>query len=75
MAWLLEQEGKRVKFSRSYRSSIDRVEGLSVEVPDIKNQNEAVQKVRLIEDKISTEKEKLIGLDNQKHSILFGYLQ
>ena len=76
MAWLLEQEGKKYKFSRqSYRPSIDRIEGLSVEVPEIKLQNEAVEKVRLIEEEIAKEQVKLNGIENKKHDILFKYIQ
>ena len=75
MAWLLEQEGMKVKFSRSYRASIDRVEGLSVDVPDIKLQNEAVKIVRLLEENIAKEQSKLVGLDNQKKKILFEFIQ
>ena len=45
MAHVLETEGSKMKFSRSYRASIDRVEGISFTVPDIDVQNTAVEKV------------------------------
>lgn len=41
----IKKEGERVGFSRSYRASIDRMEGLTVEVAPIEEQRKAVAQV------------------------------
>ena len=38
LAHILEVEGRKMGFSRSYRASIDRVQGISFNVPDIEKQ-------------------------------------
>ena len=45
LAHLLEVEGGKMGFSRSYRASIDRVHGITFTVPDISIQNNAMSKV------------------------------
>ena len=45
LAHILEAEGGRMGFSRSYRVSIDRVLGITFAVPDISIQNDAMSKV------------------------------
>ena len=45
LAHLLEVEGGKMGFSRSYRASIDRVQGITFTVPDISIQNNAMSKV------------------------------
>ncbi len=52
MVHLLEIEGKKRGFSRSYRASIDRVRGISFAVPDRTTQDEAIAKIETIEEKI-----------------------
>ncbi len=42
MVHILEIEGKKMGFSRSYRASIDRVQGISFAVPDRAAQDEAI---------------------------------
>lgn len=56
---ILEKEGQKIGFSRSYRASIDRVRGISFTVPDIDAQNEAMRKVMEFESKIRIEEQKL----------------
>lgn len=45
LAHILEVEGRKMGFSRSYRASIDRVHGIAFTVPDISIQNNAMSKV------------------------------
>lgn len=45
LAHLLEVEGGKMGFSRSYRASIDKVHGITFTVPDISIQNNAMSKV------------------------------
>lgn len=45
LAHILEVEGRKMGFFRSYRASIDRVHGIAFTVPDISIQNNAMSKV------------------------------
>ena len=44
LAHILEVEGGKMGFSRAYRASIDRVQGITFTVPDISMQNDAMSK-------------------------------
>lgn len=44
LAHILEVEGGKMGFSRAYRASIDRVQGITFTVPDILMQNDAMSK-------------------------------
>lgn len=46
LAHILEVEGGKMGFSRAYRASIDRVQGITFTVPDISIQNNAMSKVK-----------------------------
>ena len=74
MAHLLEVEGQRVGFKRSYRASIDRVESLSVRVAPINEQRKAISEIEIYEQKILEAKQKMKGCDERKKEILNGYL-
>ena len=52
LAHILEVEGKKMGFSRSYRASIDRVQGIAFTVPDIDLQDDAMRKVADYESQI-----------------------
>ena len=71
---ILEVEGKKMGFSRSYRASIDRVQGISFTVPDIMLQNEAVKKVADLEAAIKAAEEKLSGLNSKRTEIVQSIL-
>ena len=75
MAYLLEKEGKRAGFSRSYRASIDRVQGISVTVPDITIQNQTVEKVLAYEKKIAELEKSMQALNGKRAEIIQQYLQ
>lgn len=74
LAHKLKQEGLREGFSRSYRASINQIEKLSIIVPDISKQNEAISKVLKLEQKISTERKQIERLKNLKQVVLEKYL-
>lgn len=59
MAHLLEKEGLKEGFKRSYRASIDRIESLSVTVAPIGEQRKAISKIETYEKKIAEEKAKI----------------
>lgn len=64
LAHLLEKEGKKKNFSRVYRASLDRVQGISFSVADRNTQDAFVEQVEKIESEVlslETELEKLNG--------------
>lgn len=74
MAYLLQKEGERVGFSRSYRASIDRIEGLTVEVAPIEEQRKAVAQVEQYEAEIRKAQAIMDGCATRKKAILEKYL-
>lgn len=74
MAYLLHKEGERAGFSRSNRASIDRIEGLSVEVVNIKEQQRAIEQIELIESEIRKAQEIIDSCPARKKAILDKYL-
>ena len=74
MARILETEGKKMNFSRSYRASIDRVEGISFNVPDYDIQKKAMEQVIELETKISELEKVLSALDGKKSEIVASLL-
>ncbi len=75
LAHVLESEGKKMGFSRTYRASIDRVQGISFYVPDITKQNEVVAKVAVLEAKIAEAEKQLEALQGKTAEVLNNYLQ
>lgn len=61
LAHIIEREGKRMGFSRAYRASIDRIQGITFSLPDIKVQNEIIEKIFELERKISEAEKRLIN--------------
>lgn len=74
MARILETEGKKLNFSRSYRASIDRIQGITFSVPAISLQNDVVAKVIDLEHKIADAEQKLKGLSGKKSGIIASYI-
>ena len=75
MAHLLEKEGKKAGFKRSYRASIDRIESLSVQVAPINEQRKAVNDIEIYEEKIAEAKAIMAGCANRKKQILERWLK
>lgn len=74
MAYLLQKEGERVGFSRTYRASIDRIEGLSVNVAPIEMQRQAVAQVEQYEAEIRKAQAIMDDCPARKKAILDKYL-
>lgn len=74
MAWLLEKEGKRVGFSRTYRASIDRIKSLTIQVAPIEEQRKAIKKVEAYEAAIDQAKTVMVNCAERKKAILEKYL-
>lgn len=74
MVRILEDEGRQTGFSRSYRASIDRVEGISFTVPDIDVQNKAMEEVLKLEKQIKDAEESLKALSKKRMDIVQRYI-
>ena len=74
MARILEEEGRKMGFSRSYRASIDRVQGISFSVPDIDVQNKAMEEVMHLEKLITEAEESLKALSEKRTEVIQKYL-
>ena len=74
LAHKLEQEGIREGFSRSYRASTGQIEKLSVIIPSITQQNEAIEKIEEIESLIEKEEKVIDMIQKQKSEIIKKYL-
>lgn len=74
MAYILEKEGARFGFSRTYRASLDRIKSISIEVPNINIQNEKMKEVKKLENQIRKLEETQIDLNSEISSIIENYL-
>lgn len=74
MVRILETEGKKMNFSRTYRASIDRVEGISFSISSFEVQEKAMKQVVELEIKISELESGLASLNGKKAEILALFL-
>lgn len=74
MAYLLEKEGKKAGFSRSYRASIDRIKSLSVQAAPIEEQRKALKEIEAYESEIAVAKAVLSACAEKKKMILDKWL-
>ncbi len=72
---ILEVEGRKMGFSRSYRASIDRVQGITFTVPERSMQDSVIQKVFEVEKQITGAEAKLKELGTKQNEVLQKYLQ
>ena len=70
LAHILEVEGQKIGFSRTYRASIDRIEGISFYAPNIEEQNKTVSRVIELEKQIVELNEKLNELQGKTNDIV-----
>lgn len=75
MAHLLEEEGEKAGFKRSYRASIDRIKSLSVQVAPIEEQRKTISEIKTYEQKISEAKAVMEGCAERKKQILEKWLR
>lgn len=74
MAYLLQKEGKRAGFKRSYRASIDRISSLTINVAPIEAQRQAIALVEQYEAEIKRAEAVMAQTANKKKAILDKYL-
>lgn len=74
MVHVLDVEGRKMGFSRAYRASIDRIQGITFSVPDRVIQDAAIDKIVKIEEQIKEEEKKLGKLKGKTAEIIRKYL-
>ncbi|MCD8341246.1 MAG: hypothetical protein LUC87_03705 [Clostridiales bacterium] len=74
LAHILEKEGEQRGFSRSYRASIDRIEGITFTVADRKTQDDTIAAITAIEAQIKDAESTLNSLNRKISDILNRYL-
>lgn len=70
----LENEGAKFGFSRTLRASIERVEGLKIPLPPLKEQEKISSCIEKLETQISHLNSMLLNLETQKTHIIEGHL-
>ena len=66
--------GRRAGFSRSYRASIDRIEGLTIPAVPLKEQNALMKNVEEFEGIINEELAKMANLESKRRSIVESFI-
>jgi len=74
LAFILEKEGKRLKFSRANRASIDRVEGINIPIPPAAIRKKIMPEIERLEKEIIASKEKARQFFEQKEKIFKKYV-
>jgi type I restriction-modification system DNA methylase subunit/restriction endonuclease S subunit len=74
LAWALQKEGERVRFSRNNRASMDSMRGLSIKAPSQKIQTELIIKVEELEKKIKDSQDIINGMAKRKEAVIKSYL-
>ena len=70
----LESAGSEIKFSRSYRASIERIKNLSIPVPPVDEQENVIVQIKPLEDAISKLYVDLEEVETKRKTILSKYL-
>ena len=70
----LESEGAEIKFSKNYRTSIERVKNLSIPVPSVDEQKNVIVQIKPLEDAISKLYVDLEEVEARRKTILGKYL-
>ena len=71
---ILEREGKKLGFSRSFRASCDRVKGITFSVPPRQKQDEVVSQVEALEKQIIQAEKELDSFSGKYEEVLKKYL-
>lgn len=74
LAWVLQKEGERVRFSRTNRASMDSMRGLTITAPSEKIQTGLIKKVEKLEKKIKDSQDIIDGIAKRKEAIIKYYL-
>ena len=74
LAFALNEEGKILGFSRSKRASIDRVEGITIPLPEFKEQQKIISQIVKLEKQIDDAQKVIDASLELKNAVLKKYL-
>jgi type I restriction-modification system DNA methylase subunit len=74
LAWALKIEGEKARFSRANRASTDRIKGITIDVPPIKEQDKIISEIEELEKTIRLEQIKIDNSADKKKEIIKKYL-
>lgn len=74
LTWLLNEEGKKIGFSRTLRASIDRIQGINVKVPPLSEQQRIVSQIEKIEAEMVETQQVIKEIPALKNNVLKKYL-
>ncbi|MDR2096097.1 MAG: restriction endonuclease subunit S, partial [Treponema sp.] len=73
--WVLNREGIEKGFSRNFRASINRIQGLTIKVPPLAEQQKIVAEIEKFEREIQNAQEVFDQTASQKELCLNNYLR
>lgn len=74
LAHTLDVAGQQARFSRTYRASIDRIAGLTIQVSNMVAQNEAIKQVHELKIEVAEALNHLEKLTEQRSKIISDFL-
>lgn len=74
LAFALNEEGKIFGFSRTKRASIDRIEGITIPLPEFKDQQSIVAQIEELEKQIDEAQKSIDASAELKNAVLKKYL-
>ncbi|MCD8297141.1 MAG: restriction endonuclease subunit S [Prevotella sp.] len=74
LCYFLKKEGERVRFSRTYRASTERVKNLNIAIPPIEMQRKAVKDITVYEQEIEKAQAVMDGCASRIQAVLDKYL-
>lgn len=74
LAFALNQEGKILGFSRTKRASIDRVEGITIPLPEFDDQQKTISQIAELEKQIDEAQKAIDASAKLKNAVLKKYL-
>ena len=74
VAWVLRKEGIEERFTRANRAATERIKGITIQAPPIKDQLKSVHKIEKLEATIKREQEIITASTDKKNEIMKKYL-
>ena len=75
LAFALNEEGRKIGFSRTKRASLDRISGITIPLPDFIEQQKIVSQIEELEKQIAEAQAIIDNSKQQKQEILDKYLK
>ncbi|MDY5136371.1 restriction endonuclease subunit S [Actinotignum sanguinis] len=75
LAHVLQSAGRKARFSRDYRASIDRISSLSIQAPDINAQRRTIERVEELEMNIINAQRELDNLSERRNEVVAQFLR